>query len=78
MLIPILIVLLIFATAITYWGQLNDGEVIIAPIVGIAFAALYSSVDYEDEGVTEYTLQCCILFVSISVKWDRPMTGLDE
>lgn len=75
MLIFILLGLLIFATAITYWGQLNEGEIHIALIMGIALAALYSYVDYEEEKVTEYTLQCCILFVSITVIWERPMNG---
>ena len=75
MLIYILLGLLLFATAITYWGQINDGDIIFAPIVGIALAALYSSTDYEEEGVTEYTLQCCILFVSISVIWNKPLNG---
>lgn len=75
MLIFILLGLLIFATAITYWGQLNGGVIHIALLMGIALAAIYSYVDYEEEEITEYTLQCCILFVSITVIWERPMNG---
>jgi len=74
-LINILIGLTIFATLITYWGQLNDGEITIAPILGVMFGFLYSKQDIEDEKVTEHWLQCCIIFVSITVIWDRPMSG---
>ena len=77
MLIPILIGLLIFATAITYWGQINEGEIMFAPIMGIALAALYSTREFEDEGIKEYTLQCCIVFLSVTVVWEKPMSGLN-
>lgn len=73
--IALFIGLLIIAIAITYWGQLNNGEIHIAPILGLAIAFLYSSADIEEEQITEHTLQCCILIVSITVIWETPMTG---
>lgn len=72
--ITIILTLLIIATLIIFWGQLNDAEIQIAPIIGIVFGALYSSEDFEDE--TEYILQCCILCISIQVVWATP-NGLD-
>jgi len=72
--ITIILTLLIIATLIIFWGQLNDAEIQIAPIIGIVFGALYSSEDFEDE--TEYILQCCIICVSIQVVWTKP-NGLE-
>lgn len=45
-----------------------------APIYGIMIGFLYSHTDFE-EG-REYTIQCCILFISISVIWTNPPDGL--
>lgn len=67
--------LLIFATAITYWGQLNNGEIRIAPLLGAMFGALYSKQEYEDEKIIEHWFQCCIFFISITVIWEKPLTG---
>ena len=72
--ITIILTLLIIATLIIFWGQLNDAEIQIAPIIGIVFGALYSSEDFEDE--TEYILQCCIICISIQVVWTKP-NGLE-
>jgi ABC-type branched-subunit amino acid transport system permease subunit len=71
-----LIILTIIATAATYWGQLNNGEIRLAPLVGIMVGALWSKMEIEDEEVTEYWLQICIVFISITVIWEKPMTGL--
>ena len=70
-----LIILTIIATAATYWGQLNNGEIRLAPLVGIMVGALWSKMEIEDEKVTEYWLQVCIVFISITVIWEKPMTG---
>jgi uncharacterized membrane protein len=72
--IPIILTLSIIAVLFMFWGQLNNAEIQIAPIVGIVFGALYSSENFEDE--TEYILQCCILCISIQVVWAKP-NGLD-
>lgn len=67
--INIVIVLLIILTAFIYIGQMNNAEIHVAPIFGVVFGALYSFV--EDEEGTEYTLQCCIGIISITVIWEK-------
>lgn len=71
----LIIGLLLVATLMIFWGQLNNAEIHIAPILGFAFAALYSSANFEDEEITEYTLQCCIFIVSLTVIWQKPING---
>lgn len=73
--VNIIIVLLIIATAMLYWGQLNKGEIHIGPIMGFVIGALYSYQEFEDEKIIEHQLQCCILFISITVIWEKPMNG---
>jgi hypothetical protein len=71
----IIIGLLIVATLLTYWAQLNNGQVIVGPIIGVMFGVLYSYQEIEDDNVIEYCVQCCILFISITVLWEKPMNG---
>lgn len=71
--INLLIVLLIVFVLMLYWGQINDAEISIAPMIGIVVGALYSFQDYEDG--REYTLQCCIFVVSITVIWQENTNG---
>lgn len=42
-------------------------------MIGIVVGALYSFQDYE-EG-REYTLQCCIFVISITVIWQKNTDG---
>jgi hypothetical protein len=58
-----------------FWGQLNEAEIHIAPIIGIVCGALYSFQDYEEEEVREYTLQCCIFVISITIIWQKNTNG---
>jgi len=74
-LITILVTLLIIAASFTYIGQLNKAEIHLAPIIGFVLGALYSYSYIEEEEVTEYTLQCCIGILSITIIWDKSTDG---
>lgn len=58
-----------------FWGQLNDAEIQIAPILGLVCGALYSYRNVEEEQVKEHTLQCCVFIISLTVIWDTPTNG---
>ena len=58
-----------------FWGQLNNAEIHIAPILGVVCGALYSYTYIEEEEVTEHTLQCCIFVISFTVIWDTTSNG---
>ena len=75
--IQVVIGLFIVATAITYWGQLNNGEIQFAPILGVMFGALYSHQRIEEQNIDEHWLQCCILCVSITVICETTTNGLE-
>ena len=71
--IELIITLSLIFVLMLYWGQINDAEISISPMIGIIVGALYSFQDYE-EG-REYTLQCCIFVVSITVIWQKNTDG---
>ena len=74
MIISITLTLLILACSFIYAGSLVDNaEISIAPIIGIVVGALYSYQEFEEE--TEYTLQCCIFVISLTVVWTQSANG---
>ncbi len=73
--INVIIALLILTTAAMYWSNLVEGEVSIAPVIGLMFGCLYSYQQLEKE--TEYTLQFCLFIVSITVEW-KSTNGLKK
>ena len=46
-----------------------------APVFGVMIGVLYAF--NEDEEGKEHWLQCCVFFVSITVIWNDPPTGLN-
>ncbi|MEN8834733.1 MAG: hypothetical protein ABF265_01810 [Polaribacter sp.] len=66
-------IVLLIALALVFFliGQLIDADIIISPIIGIVFGALYSVQDFKEigENYKEHTLQCCIGFISLTVLW---------
>lgn len=70
----LIIILSIISVLFIYWGQLNDADIQIAPVIGVVFGALYSTQEFKDE--TEYVLQCCILCISLQVIWIKKHNGL--
>lgn len=73
--IQLIMLLLLIATLMIFWGQLYDAQIMIAPIVGVVFGALWSRQNFEEEEIVEYTLQCCIFFISLTIVWERPLNG---
>jgi type III secretory pathway component EscS len=50
-------------------GEFVNAEIIISPVIGIMAGFLYSKTELEE--TTEYTLQCLIFIVCISVVWEK-------
>lgn len=63
--------LIVFAFLII--GQIKKADIILSPIIGIMFGFLYHKEQYEDED--EYTLQCVIGVISITVIWINQLDG---
>ena len=64
-----LILICVLATIIiTFVAQQVDADIYLQPIVGLMFGALYSKEELEDD-LTQYTLQSCIFFISVTVIW---------
>tara|TARA_R110000764_G_scaffold223886_1_gene312881 strand:+ start:13 stop:231 length:219 start_codon:yes stop_codon:yes gene_type:complete len=64
-----LILICVLATIIiTFVAQQVDADIYLQPIVGLMFGALYSKEQLEED-LTQYTLQSCIFFISVTVIW---------
>ena len=64
-----LILICVLATIIiTFVAQQVDADIFLQPIVGLMFGALYSKEQLEED-FTQYTLQSCIFFISVTVIW---------
>jgi hypothetical protein len=68
-LFQIVLVLLLIATVLFYIAQQVKADVYIQPIIGLMFGALYSKEDIEEHNINQYTLQCCIGFISLTIIW---------
>lgn len=73
----ILQILLVAALIILLIAQLKRADVYIALIKGFMLGILYHKEQYDD-GFDEYTIQCLIGIVNLTVKWEREQTGLDS
>lgn len=67
----ILIILLIITTIFVMIGQVKHADIYIALIKGFMMGFLYHKEQYDD-GFDEYTLQCCIGLINVTVKWEQP------
>ena len=70
----ILIFLLIVTTIFVMIGQFKNADIYIALIKGFMLGALFHKEQYED-GFDEYTLQCLIGFINVTVKWEQKRIG---
>ena len=68
-LFQVVLVLLLIATVLFYIAQQVKADIYIQPIIGLMFGAFYSSQDLQEHDATEYTLQCCIGFISLTIIW---------
>jgi len=57
-------------------GQIKNAEIILSPIVGIMFGFLYHKEQFEEEN--EYTLQCVLCVISITVIWTNQPNGSEK
>ena len=48
----------------------KGADLIISPIMGVLLGGLYDRTYYEDEEVTDHTLQVSLLFIVFTVKWE--------
>lgn len=55
-------------------GQIKGAEIYIALIKGFMVGFLYHKEQYDD-GFNEYTLQCLMGVVNLTVKWEREQSG---
>jgi hypothetical protein len=51
----------------------NNYEIILSPVIGFMIGGLISWDDYEDG--RDYTIQCCLGFISITVIWTDQTNG---
>jgi len=70
----ILTILLFISTIFLVIAQFKFADIYIALIKGFMVGALYHKEQYDD-GFDEYTLQCLIGFISLTVKWEREQSG---
>ena len=54
-------------------GHFNSADIIISPIKGMMFGALYHKEEYIDED--EYTIQIVFFIFSINIIWIKNPTG---
>ena len=68
--------LIVVALIFLIIGQIKNAEIILSPIVGIMFGFLYHKEQFEEEN--EYTLQCVLCVISITVIWTNQQNGLEK
>ena len=68
--------LIVVALIFLIIGQIKNAEIILSPIVGIMFGFLYHKEQFEQEN--EYTLQCVLCVISITVIWTNQQNGLEK
>jgi len=66
--ITLILICFLAAILITFIAQQVDADIYFQPIVGLMFGALYSKEKLEDD-LTQYTLQSCIAFMSLTIIW---------
>ena len=66
--ITLILLCVLAAILITFVAQQVNADIYLQPIIGLMFGALYSKEELEDD-LTQYTLQCCIGFISLTIVW---------
>lgn len=51
----------------------KKAEILFSPVLGFMIGSLISYDEYEGE--IDYTLQCCIGFISITILWTEKTSG---
>ena len=66
--ITFLAILILAAILIIFISQQVNADIYVQPIIGLMFGALYSKENLEDD-LVQYTMQCCIAFMSLTIIW---------
>ena len=67
-------VLLLLTTSFLVIGTFKRADIYIVLLKGFMVGALYHKEQYDD-GFDEYTLQCMLGFISLTVRWEREQSG---
>ncbi len=46
---------------------------IVSLVKGVMVGALYNKDEWEDEQITEHTIQFCFVFITITIIWETPL-----
>jgi hypothetical protein len=68
-----LIALFVLFLLITPLAVLNNATFIISLVKGFMFGALYNKDEYQEDEVTEHTIQFCFMFLTITMIWEKPL-----
>jgi len=68
-----LIALFVIFLLITPLAVLNNATFIISLVKGFMFGALYNKDEYQEDEVTEHTIQFCFMFLTITMIWEKPL-----
>lgn len=66
--ITLILICFLAAILIIFISQQVDADIYFQPIIGLMFGALYSKEHLEDN-LVQYTMQCCIAFMSLTIIW---------
>ena len=68
-----LIVLFIVFLLITPLAVVRNANFIVSLVKGFMFGALYNKDEYEEEEISEHTVQFCFMFITITMIWEAPL-----
>ena len=66
--ITFLAILILAAILIIFISQQVNADIYFQPIIGLMFGALYSKEELDND-LVQYTMQCCIAFMSLTIIW---------
>lgn len=69
----IVVFLVTFFFIVLLYGMYKRAEIQFSPVIGFMIGGLISWEEFEDG--TDYTLQCCVGFISITIIWTDQITG---
>jgi len=69
----IFFILLLLSFIIIVYGLYKNIEIIFSPVIGFMLGTLISWDEYDD-GI-DYTIQCCLGFISITIIWTEKVNG---
>jgi hypothetical protein len=68
-----LIALFVLFLLITPYAVTKNATFIVSLVKGFMFGALYNKDEYQEDEVTEHTIQFCFMFITITMIWEKPL-----